>query len=87
MDTELLKHIDWTNDATYKDLAKLLLAYADGLKNAPVTSGSNGISDGYVKRALIEELKSIADAFNHSEHWLMVRPEVEITRGQGKVNN
>lgn len=87
MDTDPLKHIDWTNDATYKDLAKLLLAYADGFKNAPVTSGSNGVADGYVKRGIVERLEEFAKVFSHTEHWLMIRPPVEITRGQGKVNN
>lgn len=87
MDTDPLKHIDWTNYATYKDLAILLRAYAEGLKDANVTSGSNGVADGYVKRGILERLEEFAKVFDNPEYWLMVRPKVEITRGQGKANN
>lgn len=87
MDVDHVKHIDWTNHATYKDLAKLLLAYADGFKNANVSSGSNGLVDGYVKRGILERLEDFAKVFDNPEHWLVVREEYEITRGQGKVNN
>ncbi len=87
MDTEPLKHIDWTNHATYKDLAVLFRALGEGLRSADVTSGTNGFADGYVKRGIVERLKEFAKVFDNPEYWLMVRPEVTITRGQGKVNN
>lgn len=87
IDIELLNHIDWTKDAAFKDAAKLLLAYAEGIEHANITSGSNGVADGYVKRGIVERLREFAKVFDNPEYWLMVRPEVEITRGQGKVNN
>lgn len=87
MDTDLLKHIDWTNHATYKDLAKLLLAYAEGFEHADVTSGSNGFVDGYVKRSILERMNQLAKVFDNPEHWLIVREPRNYTPGQGKANN
>lgn len=87
MDTEPLKHIDWTNHATYKDLSELLLAYAEGFRNADVTSGTNGLVDGYVKRGILERMDQLAQVFDSPEHWLIVRKERNYAPGQGKVNN
>lgn len=87
MDTEPLKHIDWTNHATYKDLSELLLAYAEGFERADVTSGSNGVADGHVKRGILERLKEFAQVFDNPEHWLIVRQERKYSPGQGKANN
>lgn len=88
MDTDLLtKHIDWSNHATYKDLSRLFMAYAEGLRNADVTSGANGFADGYVKRGILERLEDFAKVFYASEQWLIVREKRNYTPGQGKVNN
>lgn len=87
MDTEPLKHIDWTNDATYKDLSGLLLALKQGFESADVTSGTNGLVDGYVKRGILERIDQLAQVFDNTEHWLIVRQERNYTAGQGKANN
>lgn len=87
MDTGHVNHIDWTNHATYKDLAKLFQAYANGFEHADVTSGTNGFVDGYVKRDILERLRQFAEVFDNPEHWLIVRDPRNYTPGQGKVNN
>lgn len=83
MDTQLFKHIDWTQHATYKDIASLLLALHEGFNNADVSSGSDGLVDGYVKRGILERLEEFAKVFDNPEHWLVVRPERDYTYNEG----
>ena len=83
MDTTHIKHIDWTNNANYKDLSQLFVAIADGFRNADVTSGTNGVADGYVKRGIVERLEEFARIFYISEQWLIVREPRNYTHHEG----
>lgn len=86
MDTQLYKHIDWTKDATYKDVSDLLVAIAKGFESADVTSGSNGFADGYVKRGILERIDQLAMVFANPQDWLIVREPRNYTPGQGSAN-
>lgn len=83
MDTEHLQYIDWTKDATYKDLSKLFVALAEGFRNADVTSGSNGFVDGYVKRGILERLEQFAMVMDNPQDWLIVRESRNYTHNEG----
>ena len=86
METELLKHIDWTKHATYKDVSELLMALKQGLESADVTSGTNGFTDGYVKRGILERMEQLAMVFANTQDWLIVREPRNYTPGQGNSN-
>jgi hypothetical protein len=63
------------------------MAYAEGFRDADVTSGTNDLTDGYVKRGILESMEHLARAFDNSERWLIVRDKRNYTPGQGKVNS
>lgn len=82
-----VNHIDWSKNASYKDLAVLFRAIGEAFNGADVTSGTNGLVDGYVKRGILERLEQFAQVFYCSEDWLIVREPRSYSPGQGKVNS
>lgn len=78
-----VNHIDWSKNASYKDLAVLFRAIGEAFNSADVTSGTNGLVDGYVKRGILERLSEFATVFDNPEHWLIVREPRNYTHHEG----
>lgn len=52
--------LDWTDAETFQDVGAFLLIASKSLKDADVTSATNGVKDGLMKSHLISEMKKLA---------------------------
>ncbi len=87
MDTDWMKHIDWSNEQAHRDFATYLSGIAESFRSADITSRTGHLVDGYVYHDVLNKLRSLQDIFEKPEQWLYARPERNYSPGQGKVNN
>jgi len=84
--TDWVNHIDWTNEQAYQDLAKMFSALAESLNGADVSTRSNRVVDGYIKRGLVEKFRNIAESLGSEDgilKYLYVRPPRNYSHHEG----
>lgn len=83
MDTSWIKHIDWTKEKTYEDLAELFGAFSQAFDGADVTSRTGDFVDGSTKQHVLSRINEVAALMNNHKDWLYVRPEKNYTHYEG----
>lgn len=82
-DTSWVNRIDWSKRETYDDLYHLFYEMATALEEADVTSKTNSTVDGFVKAALVEKMRGVANTTFYAQYSIIPRPPRNLTQNEG----
>jgi len=83
MDTNWVKHIDWTKEETYEDLGQLFDALSQAFFRSNVTSGTADFVDGSTKQYVLGRMNEVANLMRMHAKWVQVREETTYSHHEG----